>query len=116
MNVRNEFEKCLTSILKDLDFTDRDPRMNNAYCYTILKPANELREELESYRAEPNNTSDPASPYWKAIWLAVSNYGAPTNALSDCAIWINEHIIPRLQDSILASEELHRRDATNSST
>lgn len=114
--IRNGFETRVNSILKDLDFTDKDPLLKTAYRYTILEPASELRNELETYRAEPNSTSNPESSYWKAIWFALTNYDDHNNTLGNFEIWINQQIIPNLEDAIRSSEELQRRDATNSPT
>ena len=94
----------------------KDPLLPSVYRDTILGPASNLRKDLVAYHAEPNSTSDPRSPYWKAIWLALTNTDVSTYTLSHFDFWINQQIIPKLENTILASEELQRRDAVNSPT
>lgn len=113
-DVRHGFENLLDTTLKDVCFRDEDLLLSSVFRYTILGPASNLRKDLEAYRAEPNSTSDPGSPYWKAIWLALANTDVPTYTLSHFNFWINQQIIPKLENTILASEELQSRDAVNS--
>lgn len=115
-NVRKDFQDRVNAVLDDLDLDKKNTLLQGAYAYSIVEPASELRNELETYRAEPNSTSNPESSYWKAIWFALTNSDDHNNTLGNFEIWINQQIIPKLEDAIRSSEELQRRDATNSPT
>lgn len=109
-DIRKDFQDRVNAVLDDLDLEKKGTLLKGAYAYSIVEPTNQLREELKTKFAMPNSISDPQSPYWKAVWIAVTrlDFDDRVKSLADLSWRINSYALRNINEVIEVSDELLR--------
>lgn len=115
-NIRKDFQDRVNAVLDDLDLDKKSTLLEGAYAYSIVEPSSQLREDLKTKLAMPNSTDDPQSPYWKAIWTAVTRLDLDDRvvSLADLSWRIHTYALCNLNEVIEVSNELLRLEEKDS--